>query len=71
VTPNAAVSLLATTYDPATDVYSLYNDEVTTNIRGLWPKGWTGAGVDVVLIDSGVTPVAGLSGTGRSSTGRT
>jgi serine protease AprX len=65
VTPNAAVSLLATTYDPAADVYSLYNDEVTTNIRGLWPKGWTGAGVDVALIDSGITPVAGLSDPGK------
>ncbi len=31
----------------------------------MWNDGWTGEGVDVAVIDTGVVPVAGLSGTGK------
>jgi serine protease AprX len=65
VTPDAAVSLQATTYDPTLDVNSMYNLEAFTSARSYWPKGITGAGIDVALIDSGVAPVTGLSDVGK------
>jgi serine protease AprX len=65
VTADAAVSLLASTYDPVADANSLYNSETTTKVRNMWQKGITGKGIDVALIDSGVAPVAGLSDTGK------
>jgi len=65
VTPDATVSLLTTTYDPATDVNSLYNVESLTGVRGSWRSTATGAGVDVALVDSGVTPVVGLADPGK------
>ena len=65
VTADAAVSLLASTYDPVADANSLYNSETTTKVRNMWQKGITGKGIDVALIDSGVAPVAGLSETGK------
>jgi serine protease AprX len=65
VTADAAVSLLASTYDPVADPNSLYNSETTTKVRNMWQKGITGKGIDVALIDSGVAPVAGLSETGK------
>ena len=72
VTPNAALTLQATTYDTVADVNSLYNNENATKVRQMWSKGYTGEGVDVALIDSGV--VAGRPGCrrrARSSTART
>jgi serine protease AprX len=33
--------------------------------QGYWYNGWTGAGVDVAIIDSGVSPVDGLDGSGK------
>jgi serine protease AprX len=65
VTADASVSLQATTYDPTVDVNSMYNLEAFTSARANWPKGVTGAGIDVALIDSGVTPVVGLSDVGK------
>jgi serine protease AprX len=65
VTPNAAVTLQAGTYDAVADVNSLYNNENATKVRQMWSKGYTGAGVDVALIDSGVAPVAGLADPGK------
>jgi serine protease AprX len=68
VTPNAAVTLqgaATTAYDPVADVNSLYNNENATKVRQMWSKGYTGAGIDVALIDSGVAPVAGLNETGK------
>ena len=31
-----------------------------TKLREMWQRGWTGDGIDVALIDSGVAPVPGL-----------
>ncbi|MGH2489639.1 MAG: S8 family serine peptidase, partial [Candidatus Limnocylindria bacterium] len=62
MTPAAS---LAVTYDPATDAYSMAN---TTNWIGAeewWQAGYTGAGVDVALIDTGVNPVEGLATPGK------
>ena len=36
-----------------------------------WKAGYTGKGVDVAVIDTGVSPVKGLDGTGKLSTGPT
>jgi serine protease AprX len=36
-----------------------------TGARAWWQAGYTGQGVDVALIDSGVVPVQGLSGSGK------
>jgi serine protease AprX len=46
-------------YDPVADANSLFNVEQVIGARQIW-KTATGAGVDVALIDSGVTPVPGL-----------
>ena len=66
VTANSAVQMLASTYNPVADANSLYSSQKATSVRSrAWPAGITGAGVDVALIDSGVTPVAGLSDAGK------
>ncbi len=41
---------------------SLYNVVDQIGVRALWAKGFTGRGVNVALIDTGVAPVAALSG---------
>src|SRR5262249_43724368 len=45
----------ATTYDPASDPYSM--DNITTGLgaSSWWDAGYTGKGVDVALIDTGVS----------------
>jgi subtilisin family serine protease len=75
VIPNASVRLLdhreggdqgngrgrPDDYDPKTDVSSMYS--ITHEITGasdLWEDGFTGDGVGVAMIDSGVAPVPGL-----------
>ena len=42
-----------------------------TGASAMWDAGYTGEGVDVAVIDSGVVPVDGLSRPARSSTART
>ncbi len=56
---------LAATYDPATDLYSMANTTALTGATAWWAAGYTGAGVDVALIDTGVAPVPGLDGAGK------
>jgi serine protease AprX len=48
-------------YDVSNDAGSVYNVGQVTHAKDAWTKGWTGAGVDVALIDSGVAPVLGLT----------
>jgi serine protease AprX len=48
-------------YDVGADVGSLYDIAQITHAKDAWTKGWTGRGVDVALIDSGVAPVQGLT----------
>ena len=64
VVEDAAVELTSTTYDPVGDAGSMYNVTTVTGTRNQW-KSLTGKGVDVALIDSGVTPVEGLATTGK------
>ncbi len=69
---NAPVKLQGQTggYDAGTDPNSMLNVAYATKVNLLWDgvttgSPVTGAGIDVALIDSGVTPVEGLSGPGK------
>jgi serine protease AprX len=55
----------AAAYAPATDVGSLYNTTLLTGAQAYWKAGFTGKGVDVAVIDSGIAPVPGLDGTDK------
>jgi len=59
--PSAALAA----YDPATDMNSMYNTTLYTGARAWWAAGYTGAGVDVAVIDTGVSPVEGLATPGK------
>src|SRR3954463_5175717 len=48
-------------YDVGADEGSLYDVAQVTHAKDAWTKGWTGKGVDVALVDSGVAPVQGLT----------
>ena len=52
-------------YDPAADPYSMASLATQSGVTTLWKAGVTGAGVDVALIDTGVTPVEGLATAGK------
>jgi subtilisin family serine protease len=56
---------LLSTYDPTTDTGSLATAEQRTGARATWDAGYTGKGVDIALIDSGVAPVNGLTAPGK------
>jgi serine protease AprX len=58
-------SFEAASYDPATDLGSMYNVTRMTGAQSYWHAGFTGAGVGVALIDSGVAPVDGLTVPGK------
>jgi serine protease AprX len=63
VTPDAGVHLLGTVdgVDPNKYPGSWLKVAKNTKLIEMWQRGWTGRGVDVALIDSGVAPVEGLS----------
>jgi serine protease AprX len=65
VTGNAPLHMYGTTYDPTTDVGSAYNTTRMTGAQAFWNAGYTGRGVDVALIDSGVVGVNGLTTPGK------
>ena len=52
-------------YDPADDVNSMTLTTDYTGAQAWWAAGYTGRGVDVALIDSGVSPVEGLNTSGK------
>ena len=62
VTPDATVRLLGNVdgIDPNKDPGSWLKVARTTKLYEMWQRGWTGDGIDVALIDSGVAPVPGL-----------
>jgi serine protease AprX len=51
----------AASYDPTADTGSAYNLARITGAVNYWKAGYTGAGVGVALVDSGVSPVDGLA----------
>ena len=53
------------TYNPATDPYSMAAVTADLGAADWWNAGYTGQGIDVAVIDSGVAPVAGLNGVGK------
>jgi serine protease AprX len=55
----------ASAYDPASDPYSMQNITAGDGTQAWWNAGDTGKGVDVALIDTGVTPVPALNGPGK------
>ena len=61
----------APSYDPSTDAYSLLNITAGTGAQAWWNAGYTGKGIDVAVIDTGVSPVPGLNAPARSSTAPT
>jgi serine protease AprX len=66
VTPDGSVTLSSFGgYDPTLDTGSLYNTTQLTGAQSFWNAGYTGKGVDVALIDSGVSPVTGLNATAK------
>lgn len=65
VTPNATVSMAAAPYDAAADTNSVYNASQIVGARQAWNRGFTGKGIGVAVIDTGVTPVPGLDAPGK------
>ncbi|MEO8639781.1 MAG: S8 family serine peptidase, partial [Chloroflexota bacterium] len=61
----APAASLASPYDPAADMNSMFNTTQYTGAQAWWNAGYTGAGVDVAVIDTGVSPVDGLSAPGK------
>jgi serine protease AprX len=60
-----ATGVQAAGYDPTTDVGSMLSTTDYTGAQAWWAAGFTGRGVDVALIDSGVSPVEGMLGSGN------
>jgi hypothetical protein len=52
-------------YDPDKDLGSLFNLNRSIYAPEMWKKGYTGEGVDIALIDTGVLPVEGLDAPGK------
>ena len=66
VTPNGTVTLAATSFDATKDLGSLYETaQLMIGAGAWWKAGYTGKGVDVALIDSGVVAVEGLKTPGK------
>jgi serine protease AprX len=65
LTLDRQLRLLSTSYDPASDANSLYNIAGMDGAHAYWNAGYTGQGVDVALIDSGVARVDGLTAPGK------
>jgi serine protease AprX len=65
VLASATVASAASAYDPATDPYSMKALTEQMGATAWWNAGYTGAGVDVALIDTGVAPVNGLTTPGK------
>ncbi len=62
MTPLSMVPSLG--YDPA-DAGSLSSTTQIVGAQDAWARGYTGAGVDVAVIDTGVAPVPGLNNPGQ------
>jgi serine protease AprX len=65
ITPNVALELQGGEYAAGSDVGSMHTTNRLIGATAYWAKGFTGSGVDVAIIDSGVSPVQGLNGSGK------
>ena len=61
----AGLPVSAGAYNPTDDPYSMASITEMMGAVTWWEQGYTGRGVDVALIDTGVAPVVGLSGPGK------
>jgi serine protease AprX len=57
----ASPAAAATNYDATADVNSMFNTTAYSGVKAWWEAGFTGEGIDVAVIDTGVTPVEGLA----------
>ena len=64
VSPDSAANFHSD-YKPTGDPYSMASTAGAIGAATAWSHGITGAGVDVAVLDSGVTPVQGLAGPGK------
>src|ERR1041385_4174352 len=55
----------SSSYDPASDPYSMQNIMAGDGTQDWWNAGYTGKGVGVAVIDTGVSPVQGLNSPGK------
>ena len=67
VTLNRSVKAMGADYSgvSATDVGTMANVAKLTGAVDYWSKGFTGKGIDIALIDTGVAPVDGLTAPGK------
>ena len=65
VSPNYTVTMASSGYDPNADPSSAVNTAKVINSRGAWNKGYTGKGIGVAVIDTGVSLVPGLDAPGK------
>src|SRR6476659_4184634 len=65
ISPDVALAPQASSYDPGTDTNSMASTTKYSGATAWWRAGYTGDGVDVALIDTGVAPVTGLAGTNK------
>jgi serine protease AprX len=61
VSHDRSVTLSSLGYDPATQTGGMTKVTAITGASGMWKAGYTGKGIDVAVIDTGVAPVPGLS----------
>ena len=65
----AGASWGSSAYDPAADPYSMQNIAAADGAQAWWNAGLTGKGVGVAIVDTGVSPVAGLNAPGKVTYG--
>jgi serine protease AprX len=65
ITPNAPVQMQSDGYAAGSDLGSMHSTARLIGANHFWAAGFTGSGVDVAIIDSGVSPVLGLNGAGK------
>jgi serine protease AprX len=65
MTAFGATGVQAAGYDPATDINSMPSTTEYMGASAWWAAGYTGQGVDIALIDSGVAPIEGLNTPGK------
>ncbi len=65
ISPDAPLTPASANYDASGDVNSMASTADYAGAAAWWRNGYTGAGIDVALIDTGVSPVEGLDGSGK------